>query len=55
MLTQGTAPDPKCKFNISSLLTLPSPLDFPICAKDILIIVFLLHMLGVWQGWEWFI
>ena len=23
MLTQGPAPDPKCKFNISSFLTLP--------------------------------
>ena len=28
MLTQGTAPDAKCKFNISSLLTLPITIRF---------------------------
>ena len=27
MLTQGPAPDPKCKLKISSFLTLPHPLD----------------------------
>ena len=44
MLNQGPAPDRKCKLNISSFLTLPYPLDCLICAKDIMIIVFLQHM-----------
>ena len=36
MLTQGPAPDPKCKLNISSFFTLPYPLDCLICAKDMI-------------------
>ena len=39
MLTQGPAPDPKCKLNISSFLTLPHPSDCLICANDIMTIV----------------
>ena len=35
MLTQGSAPDPKCELNITSFLTLPHPLYCPICAKGI--------------------
>ena len=46
ILTQGPAPDPKCKLNISSFLTLPHPLHCLICAKNIMIIVLLLQMMG---------
>ena len=46
LLTQGPAPDSKCKLNISSFLTLPYPLDCFNCAKDIMIIVLLLEMMG---------
>ena len=35
MLTQGPAPDPKCKLNISSFLTLPHLLNSLSHAKDI--------------------
>ena len=52
ILTQGTTSDLKCKLNISSFLTLPHPLDWLICAKDNLIIVLLLQMMGEWEGWE---
>ena len=53
---KGLAPDPKCNLNISSFLTLPYPLDCLICAKDIMIIVLVLvHMIGEWEGWGWFI
>ena len=37
--------------NISSFLTFPYPLDCLICAKEIMIIVLLLHMIGGWEGW----
>ena len=46
MLTQGPAPDPKCKLNISSFLTLPHPSVCLICANDIMIIVLLLQIMG---------
>ena len=46
MLTQGPAPDPKCKLNITSFLTLPHLLHCLICAKDIMIIVFLPQVMG---------
>ena len=56
MLIEGPAPDPKCNLNISSFLTLPYPLDCLIRAKDIMIIVLVLvHMIGEWEGWGWFI
>ena len=46
MLTQGPAPDPKCELNITSFLTLPHPLYCPICAKDIMVTVLLLQVMG---------
>ena len=55
MLTQGPAPNPKCELNITSFLTLPHPLHSPICAKDIMVIVVLLQVMGGWEGWGWFI
>ena len=42
MLTQGPAPDPKCKLNISSFLTLPHLLDCLICTRNSVSIVLLL-------------
>ena len=51
MLTQEPAPDPKCELNITSFLTLPHPLHCPICAKDIMVIVLLLQVMGGWEGW----
>ena len=51
MLTQGSVQDPKCKLNISSFLTLPYPFEWVTYAKDIMIIVLLLHMMGEWEGW----
>ena len=51
MLTQGPAPDPKCELNITSFLTLPHPLHCLICAKDIMVIVLLLQVMGGWEGW----
>ena len=51
MLTQGPVQDPKCKLNKSSFLTLPYPLECLTYAKDIMIIVLLLHMMGEWEGW----
>ena len=49
MLTQGTAPDPKCKLNISSFLTLPHSLDCLICNRNSVPIVLLL---GMMRGWD---
>ena len=51
MLTQGPAPDPKCKFNISSFLTLPHLSDCLICTWNSVSIVFLLEMVGEWARW----
>ena len=51
MLTQGSAPDPKCDLNIT-FLTLQHPLHCLICAKDIMIIVLLLQVMEGWEGWE---
>ena len=51
MLTQGPAPDPKCKFNISSFLTLPYLLDCFICIWNSMSIVLLLQMMGGWDRW----
>ena len=42
MLTQGPAPDPKCKLNISSFLTLPHLLDCLICTRNSVSIALLL-------------
>ena len=46
MLTQGPTPDPKCKLNISSFLTLPHLLDFLISTRNSISIVLLLKMMG---------
>ena len=51
MLTQGPAPDPKCELNITSFLTLPHPLHCLICAKDVMVIILLLQVMGEWEGW----
>ena len=44
-------PDPKCKLNISSFLTLSHPLDCLICAKNIMVIV-LLSISGRNKEWS---
>ena len=49
MLTQGLTPDPKCELNIT-FLTLPHPLHCLICAKDIMIIILVLYVMGGWEG-----
>ena len=46
MLTQEPVPDPKCELNITSFLTLPHPLHCLICAKDIMVILLLLQVMG---------
>ena len=51
MLTQGPAPDPNCELNITSFLTLPHPLHCPISAKDIMVPVLLIQVMGEWEGW----
>ena len=55
ILTQGVPPDTKCKLNISSFVPLPQPLHCLICAKDIMIIEFLLQMMGDLEVVGWFI
>ena len=50
-LTQGTAPDPKCKLNISSFLTLPHLLNCLISARNPMSIVLLLQMMSGWDSW----
>ena len=51
MLTQGPAPDCKCKLNIPSFLTLPHLLDCLICIRNSVSIVLLLWMMGWWDRW----
>ena len=46
MLTQGLAADPKYELNITSFLALPDPLHCPICAKDIMVTVLSLQVMG---------
>ena len=46
MLTQEPVPDPKCELNITSFLTLPHPLHCLICAKDIMVTLLLLQVMG---------
>ena len=53
MLTQGPAPDRKCKLNISSTLTLPPLSDCLICARNSMSILLLLQMLGDGMGGGW--
>ena len=51
MLTEGPAPDPKCKLIISSFLTLPHLLDCLICVRNAMSIVLLLQMMEGWDKW----
>ena len=51
MLIQGPAPDPKCKANISSFLTLPHLSYCLICTRNSVSTVFLLEMVGGWDRW----
>ena len=53
MLTQGPAPDPKCKLNISSFLTLPYLLDCLICTRNAMSTVLLLQLIGDGLGGGW--
>ena len=46
MQTQGPAPDPKCKLNISSFLTFPPLSDCHICTRNSMSSVLLLQMVG---------
>ena len=55
MLSQGPIPDPKHESNIRLFLTLPYSLHCSICAKDIMVTVLLLQVMGGWEGWGWFI
>ena len=48
-LTQGPAPDAKCKLNISLFLTLPHLLDCLIFIRNSVSILFLLLMMGEWH------
>ena len=55
MLTQGPAPDPKCKLIISSFLTLPHLLDCLNFTRNAMSIVLSLQILGGWNRWGWLI
>ena len=46
MLTQGLAPDPKCKLIISPFLTFPHLLDCLICTGNTMSMLLLLQMMG---------
>ena len=50
-LTQGPAPDPKCKLIISSFLTLPHLLDGLNFTRNAMSIVLSLQILGGWNRW----
>ena len=52
MLTQGPAPDPKCKMIISSFLRPPHLLDCLACTKNAISIVLLLNIMGGWDKWR---
>ena len=51
MLTQGPAPDPNCKLNISSILTLSHLLDGLIFTTNSVSILLLLWMMGGCDRW----
>ena len=51
MLTQGPAPDPKCKLIMSSFLTVPHLLYCLICTRNAMSIVLLLQMMMGWDRW----
>ena len=49
LLTQGPAPDPKCKVNILLFLILARLLDYAICTRNVMLIVLILQMVGGWE------
>ena len=49
MLTQGPRQDSNNKLNISSFVTFSDPLYCLIYVSNVMIIVFLLHMMGNWK------
>ena len=49
--SRAHTPDPKCKLNISSFLTLPHWLDCLICTRNSVSSVLLLWMMGRWDRW----
>ena len=54
ILTQGPAPDPRCKSNISSFLTFPLLLQWFICTRNSMLIVVIINDGGWdrwWSGW----
>ena len=52
MLTQGPTPNPMCKLNVSSFLTLPHLLDCFSCTRNsVFIVLFLGIMWGGGGGW----
>ena len=55
ILTQGPAPDPKCKLIISPFLSLPHLLDCLICTRNAMSIILLLQLMGDGVGGEWLI
>ena len=55
MLTKAPAPDPRCRLNISSFLTLPHLLNSLICTRNSVSIVSLLGMIGDGIGGAWLI
>ena len=55
MMTQGSAPDPKCKLNILSFLSLPHLSDCLIYPRNSMSIVLLLQMIGDGIGGGWLI
>ena len=54
MQTQGPTPDPKCKLNLLSFLTLPHLSDCLICPRNSMSIVLILQMMGdgIGGGWQ---
>ena len=53
MLIHGPAPDPKCELDVASFLTLYNIiLHCLICAKDIMVTILLLQVMGGWEDWR---
>ena len=52
MLTQGPTPNPMCKLNVSSFLTLPHLLDCFSCTRNSVFIVLFLGLMWGWDRWR---
>ena len=52
MLTQGPTPNPMCKLNVSSFLTLPHLLDCFSCTRNSVFIVLFLGIMWGWDRWR---